>query len=366
MEFIYEVDPKDMNLRRAKSIALSDIGVKERQDMEQWIARNPDVLGEPLLVITTEFDKFDKSSRRLDLLALDKTGTLVVVELKLDARGSHADLQAIRYAAFCSTLTAEQVVGMLAQFTKVSDEAAKKSMEQFLDDDAELLKKPPRIILAAGSLDDQELTASVLWLRNFALDISCVELTPYRLGDGKLVLVPKVIIPLPETKDYQVMVEQKKASETRRNQSSPYAALWQKIADEFNQLNVVVAGRRFTATPGAWRYYFKVFLGHSHIHYEWSISKRAKQLRACIHFETSNQQENFRLLQLIKDSEKEIVRGVAWPFEAAPWGEAWAAAFFSIQYSTDPSDLSKASDAAHAMALLIERTWPLIQPAINK
>ncbi|KYC51210.1 MAG: hypothetical protein AMQ22_01346 [Candidatus Methanofastidiosum methylothiophilum] len=366
MEFIYEVDPKETRLRKIEPVALSDLGVRERRDMEQWIVKNPDILGEPLLVITAQFGKFDKSARRLDLLALDQTGTLVVVEMKLDARGTHADLQAIRYAAFCSTATPEQVIEMLAKFEKVSIEEAKKRIELFVDEESEFLRSPPRIILAAGSFDDQEITASVLWLRNFALDMSCVELTPYRLGEGKLVLVPKVIIPLPETKDYQVRVEQKKASETRRNQSSPYAELWQRIADEFNQLNVVAAGRNFTATPSAWRNYFQVYLGHSHIHYEWQVSKRAKQIRACIHFETSHRQKNLRLLQLLRDKEKEIARGVAWPFEAAPWGEAWAAAFFSIPYSTGPSVLSKASDAAHAMQLLIERTWPLLQPAINK
>ena len=34
-------------------------------------------------MITSEFDRFDKSDRRLDILALDRAGRLVVVELKL-------------------------------------------------------------------------------------------------------------------------------------------------------------------------------------------------------------------------------------------------------------------------------------------
>jgi len=68
------------------------------------------MLGEELLVITSEFSRFDKSNKRLDVLALDKFGTIVIIELKLTAEGSHADLQAIRYAAFCSTMTMANII----------------------------------------------------------------------------------------------------------------------------------------------------------------------------------------------------------------------------------------------------------------
>jgi RecB family endonuclease NucS len=50
-------------------------------------------LGERLLVITNEFDEFDQSNNRLDILALDENKKLVVIELKRDASGSLADLE---------------------------------------------------------------------------------------------------------------------------------------------------------------------------------------------------------------------------------------------------------------------------------
>ena len=109
-ELLFIVDPVSKQLSPVEPVSFADIGVKERQDLEAWVTSHPLVLGEELLVITSEFDRFDRSDRRLDVLALDKNGYLVVIELKLDLSHSFADQQAIRYAAFCSTMTMDQVV----------------------------------------------------------------------------------------------------------------------------------------------------------------------------------------------------------------------------------------------------------------
>jgi RecB family endonuclease NucS len=64
--------------------------------------KHPNLLGTNLLVLTKEYDKFDKSDKRVDILAVAEDKKLVVIELKRSVEHSHADLQAIRYAAFCS------------------------------------------------------------------------------------------------------------------------------------------------------------------------------------------------------------------------------------------------------------------------
>ena len=73
---IYIVNPEEKELTNVDPISLSHIGINEREDLERWVINHPEMLGEPLLVITSEFDKFDKSSRRLNIMALDKNGVL--------------------------------------------------------------------------------------------------------------------------------------------------------------------------------------------------------------------------------------------------------------------------------------------------
>jgi Domain of unknown function (DUF4268) len=209
------IDPETGKPQTTKPVSFAGLGVHERRDLEEWIKTNPDILGNRLLIVTTEYDKFDKSDKRLDLLALDEEGKLVVVELKRDASRTLADLQAIRYAAFCSSLTFDSVVQLRAGYAKVGEDAAKREIREFVEDPGfSILDKKPRIILAAGSIEDQELTSCVLWLREFGFDIRCVEITPYRIGDsGRLVLVPRVIIPLPRSEAYIVRAEKKESAQ---------------------------------------------------------------------------------------------------------------------------------------------------------
>ncbi len=68
------------------------------------------VLSEDLLVVAEEYGLFEDSRRRVDLLALDRSGTLVVIELKRTDDGGHMELQALRYAAMVSTMTPDHLV----------------------------------------------------------------------------------------------------------------------------------------------------------------------------------------------------------------------------------------------------------------
>ena len=71
---MYILDKDTNQLITAEPTTFKEQKLKERQHLQEWIAKNPEVLGEELLVIQKEFDGFSDTHERLDLLALDKDG----------------------------------------------------------------------------------------------------------------------------------------------------------------------------------------------------------------------------------------------------------------------------------------------------
>lgn len=207
---------------KIKGSSFTNLNIWERTHIEEWVRTNPEILGEDLLIVSIEFDRFSNSNDRLDLLAVDREGNLVVVELKRDSAAGYADLQAIRYAAMVSSMTIDKLVPYYIFYKKkydnelLTDPKAKEQIIEFVESDSfSELSTKPRIILCSEGFS-AEITTTVLWLRESEIDISCVSITPYKVDD-KVIIVPKVVIPLEEAKQYLIDIKRK---EEEREQSS--------------------------------------------------------------------------------------------------------------------------------------------------
>jgi hypothetical protein len=227
-------------LNKAKKInpgSFVDLNIWERQHIEEWIRTNPEMLGEDLLIVNIEFDRFANSSDRLDVLAVDRSGNLVVIELKRDPASGYADLQAIRYAAMVSSMTIDLLLPYYISYRKkyyeetLSEGEAQDQIVEFVESDtfSELSSKP-RIILCSEGFS-QEITATVLWLRESGIDISCVKITPYKLNED-IIIVPKVLIPLEEAKQY--LIDIKRKEDEREQSKRKYRPKTMKILIENN------------------------------------------------------------------------------------------------------------------------------------
>lgn len=195
----------------------SALGVLERQHLQRLLRDHIEVIAPDTLVLCEEFSSWDRSDRRIDLFGVDRQARLVVVELKRTTDDIILDLQAIRYAAMVSQMTFEEAVETFRKYLQ--------TREQNVDPRAVLLEflgwadasegrfgHDVRIVLAAADFSP-EVTSTVLWLNDRDLDITCVRLRPYRLGEAILLDVQQ-IIPLPEAADYQIQIRQKQR-ETR-------------------------------------------------------------------------------------------------------------------------------------------------------
>jgi hypothetical protein len=208
---LYEMTPSEFHPISQSSF--SDLKVRERNDLQRLLRTQISVLNDDLYVLTEEFEDWEDSRRRIDLLAIDREANLVVIELKRTSDGGDMELQAIRYASMISAMTFEGAEQIHAEFLKRLDQTGETARERMLtflnwkEPDEEKFALDVRIILVSEDFG-KELTTAVLWLREREIDIRCVRLRPYQHGNTCLIDVQQ-IIPLPEAHEYQVQLRRK-------------------------------------------------------------------------------------------------------------------------------------------------------------
>jgi len=217
---MYKVDIENKDLIKLNQTTFQHEKLKERYDIQEWIEKSPEIIEENLLIIGKEV--ILPSDIRLDLLAIDKKSNLVILELKRDTSGKNIDWQAIKYASYCSSFSNTDIFRQFAEYLGTNEDEAETKIEEFIDaENFENLNEKQKIILVSKEFHS-DVVSSVLWLRDYGIDISCVKLTPYSDGNGSLFIVPNKIIPLPEAEDYLVKKE-KKQKEVRQSKMSSFS-----------------------------------------------------------------------------------------------------------------------------------------------
>ena len=205
---MFRINPENRASEKITHVDFANLGLREVTDIQEWIAANPGILGDDLLIISKEFRGFDRTNERLDLLAVDYDGNLVIIELKRDDTGADAHWQAIKYASYLRHANADEIVGMLANYAQIpKSEAINRLLHHLQADDFTILNNDQRIILASHRFA-REVTTAVLWLNEKSPNlITCIQLMPYHdQQQGTLYVQASTIIPLPGVDDYLVRV----------------------------------------------------------------------------------------------------------------------------------------------------------------
>jgi len=214
---MYKVDIENKQLIKIHATTFSSLNLRERFDIQEWIEKTPDILGEELLIIAKEL--ILPSGKRLDLLAVDRQGVLVIIELKRDDSGSDVEWQAIKYTSYCSSLTQDDIFKHFAEYLRGDASEAQDKIEEFIDTEIEDLNEKQRMILVSKEFHS-EVASAVLWLREYEVDIECVRLSPHLDENQNLFINPEIIIPLPEAKNYIQKKETKQKGQRHPGKSS--------------------------------------------------------------------------------------------------------------------------------------------------
>lgn len=209
---MFKIDLTTNRLVRLEPKTFGDLGLKERAHLQEWIAHMPNVLGEPLLIIQKEFDGFEDTRERLDLLALDRDGRLVLIENR------DVVWQSIKYAAYVSSLSKAQVADIFQQYLDRHEGGgnAQQRICEFLEVDEfdEVVvnsRNSQRIVLIAANFR-REVTATALWLLGNDISVQCFAVTPHAHGDDVLLDI-RQIIPVREASEFMIGVARKENDE---------------------------------------------------------------------------------------------------------------------------------------------------------
>jgi Predicted nuclease of the RecB family len=288
--YMYRIDSSSNRITKLRQVRFSELGFRERNHLQEWIANQPDVLGEDLLIIQKEFDGFDETRERLDLLALDKNGNLVVIENKLDDSGRDVVWQCLKYASYCSTLSKAQVAEIYQRYLDRQglDGDARRLICEFLGEDEfeDVVLNPgndQRLIMVAGQFR-KEVTSTVLWLLKHNVFLKCFKATPFQDGES-LFLTIEQVIPLPEAEQLMIGISEKENEErvTERVQAVRHQIrkeFWQMVLSRLEE-----AGATLYSNVGpsrdSWLYagsglsgvLYTMIINHDELRVEFSLSR---------------------------------------------------------------------------------------------
>jgi hypothetical protein len=248
---MYTIDQKMNRISRLQEKTFSDLDFKEREHLQEWIANDPTCLGEELLIIQKEFDGFQDTRERLDLLALDKQGNLVIIENKLDDSGRDVTWQVLKYASYCSGLSKDEIRSIYQQYLKChgQNNSAEELIAEFMEKEdfteVQLNQGSAQRIIMLSAKFRKEVTSTVLWLMNFNIRIQCFKVTPYKLGD-QLFLYFDQILPVKDTQEYTISMATKTQEEiaTQENLKQRHNIrldFWTNFLQESNKANHLFA-----------------------------------------------------------------------------------------------------------------------------
>jgi hypothetical protein len=190
---LYRVTNDDRVIEVEQTTAL-DEAVFEAQ-VEGWVARRPEMLGERLLVIGRQV-ALDGGKDRIDLVALDEEGSLVIIELKRDLIGGDADLQALRYAALVSDWTESDIRKQAEGYWEsVGEEHDFLEETQALCGDEATLNTTQRLVLVGRDIKPR-LGSMALWLIKQGVDVRVVAVGLLK-DEERVYLQPQIVIPPP-------------------------------------------------------------------------------------------------------------------------------------------------------------------------
>jgi hypothetical protein len=170
---------------------LKDNSRTEPYDLEPWIKSNPEILGTDISIIGNQISS---KSGPIDLLGIDSSGNLIIIELKRDKLPREALSQAIDYASDVSSWSIEKISEICS--SKSGKTLEELYQEQFPDIELESINiNSTQRILLVGFAIEASLERMIEWLSDgYGVNINAIVLSYAVTKNGDEILIRTSII----------------------------------------------------------------------------------------------------------------------------------------------------------------------------
>lgn len=171
-------------------------GEHEESVLEGWLESNPDGFledGRLLIVgrqIRTDLGGF------VDLLGIDRDGSVVVAELKRDRTPRDVVAQALEYAAFAARLDVDELEGILRMYRHDESLSLAEHHREYFGIDqtvAVAFNKDQRIVII-GQRVTPEIRQTASFLGSKGIRVTCVEFTFFQAVQGGRLLSQEIVV----------------------------------------------------------------------------------------------------------------------------------------------------------------------------
>lgn len=186
---------------------MAEAGRSEPRDLEHWIKKNPNILGQDILIIG---EQIPTKSGALDFLGIDRSGNTIIIELKRGQIPREALAQTIDYVSDIASWNLEKLSEECKNYTN------NQPLETYINENfKDIILEDISInnfqrILLIGTHIEESLQRMIEWLfGNYGVSINVILFKYIRTKSGDELIARTMIIP-EEVEKERIQKQQRK------------------------------------------------------------------------------------------------------------------------------------------------------------
>ena len=196
---IFTLEIENGNIENAEFVSAPERSIELEQYLQSWFENNPWILvqGEDMLWIHKERRlPGSEVPLRPDLIGVDASGKLVIVELKRSRTPRDTVAQLLDYAAWADGQSDEQIRRIAEDYfenregfqDKTFDNAFRSVFDLLKTDEVPPLNRDLRLFIVAGRISERILKVCKFLRASYGIDVNCIEVSMFHTESGDVIV----------------------------------------------------------------------------------------------------------------------------------------------------------------------------------